>query len=95
MVVLSPSLLVFFGVFWNGFHEDDRLLAKLATFRSSFMQVNFWARSLAGGEGEKGQGPLRTVFIIASIPLKFPLKAWSLFVYKKRSEMRWVSHNAD
>ena len=69
-------------------------LAKLAAFRSPFTQVNFWARSLAGGEGEKGQGPLRTVFIIASIPLKFPLKALSL-CYKKRSEMRWVSHNAD
>ena len=69
--------------------------AKLAAFRSSFMQVNFWARSLVGGEGEKGQGPLRTVFLIASFPLKFPLKAWSLFVYKKRCEMRWVSHNAD
>ena len=62
-------------------------LAKLAALRSSFMQVNFWARSLAGGEGEKGQGPLRTVFIIASIPIKFPLKALSL-CYKKRSEMR-------
>ena len=85
------------GVFWCilDFMKMIDYLAKLAAFRSSFMQVNFWARSLAGGEGEKGQGPLCTVFLIASIPLKFPLKAWSLFVYKKRSEMRWVSHNAD
>ena len=89
---LCWCFLMYFGM---DFIKMIDYFAKLAAFRSSFMQVNFWARSLTGGEGEKGQGPLRTVFLIASFPLKFPLKAWSLFVYKKRCEMRWVSHNAD